>query len=90
MAIVICSECGCRFEGDRFGESVDFDHHDCLTPAQVRTVKRAARFMGLGWQAEVSRPVSARLLCECVNRLGIEAGCVEWSREQFGADGASE
>jgi hypothetical protein len=53
---------------------------DCLSTAEVRTVKRAARYMGLGWQAEVARPVSARRLCELVDRLGVEAGCDEWSR----------
>ena len=84
MSRITCSGCGARFEGDRFGESVDFDQHDCLSAAEVRTVKRAARYMGLGWQAEVARPVSARRLCESVDRLGVESGCEEWSREQFG------
>jgi len=90
MTIVICSECQRRFDGDRFGESVDFDQHECLTAAQVRTVHRACRFMGLNYRAEVARPVSARRLCDAVDRLGVEAGCGEWSREQFGADGAAE
>jgi hypothetical protein len=80
MSIVICSGCGSRFEGDRHGESVDFLLHDCLTAAEVRTVKRAARFMRLHWRAEVARPVSARRLCEAVDRLGVEAGCEEWAR----------
>ena len=90
MTIVICSECQRRFDGDRFGESVDFDQHECLTAAQVRTVHRACRFMGLNYRAEVARPVSARRLADAVDRLGVEEGCEEWSREQFGADGAAE
>ena len=90
MSIVKCSGCGRRFNGDRFGESVDFDQHECVSAAEVRTAKRACLFMGLRWQAEVARPVSARRLCECINRLGFESGCEEWSREQFGADGAAE
>ena len=61
-----------------------------LSADEVRTVKRAARFMRLHWQAEVARPASARRLVDAVDRLGIEAGCEEWSREQFGADGACE
>ena len=61
-----------------------------LSAAEVRTVKRAARFMGLNWRAEVARPVSARRLADAVDRLGVESGCEEWSREQFGADGAAE
>ena len=61
-----------------------------LSAAEVRTVKRAARCMGLNWRAEVARPVSARRLADAVDRLGVESGCEEWSREQFGADGAAE
>ena len=90
MTIVICSRCDRRFNGDRFGESVEFDQHECLSAAEVRTVKRAARFMGLNWRAEVARPVSARRLADAVDRLGVEAGCEEWSRAEFGADGAAE
>jgi hypothetical protein len=81
MSEVICGGCGSRFEGDRHGESVDFDQHECLSAAEVRTVKRAARFMGLGWRAEVARPVSARRLCAAVDRLGVEAGCEEWGQQ---------
>ena len=51
-----------------------------LSAAEVRTVKRACRFMSLNYRAEVARPVSARRLCECVDRLGVEAGCEEWAR----------
>jgi hypothetical protein len=61
-----------------------------LSADEVRTVKRAARFMGLRWQAEVARPVSARRLVDAVDRLGLESGCEEWSRAEFGEDGACE
>jgi len=61
-----------------------------LNAAEVGTVKRACRFMSLDWKAEAARPVSARRLVDAVDRLGVESGCEEWSREQFGADGAAE
>ena len=81
MSSVKCSGCGRRFNGDRFGESVDFDQHECVSAAEVRTVKRACLFMGLRWQAEVARPVSARRLADAVDRLGVEAGCEEWGHQ---------
>ena len=85
MSVVICGGCGERFEGDRHGESIDFLLHDCLTAAEVRTVKQEARYMGLNWRAEVARPVSARRLCAAVDRLGVEAGCEEWGQQNLRA-----
>ena len=29
MSIIICKGCGQEFDGDRFGESPDFDMHEC-------------------------------------------------------------
>ena len=55
--------------------------HDNLTRAQLSTVKRAAKHMRLGWQAEASRPVSALRLCDSIGRLGLEDGCEEWGRQ---------
>ena len=80
MTTVICSGCNARFDGDKFGESVDFDQHECLTGDQIRTVKRACDFMGLAWRSEVARPVSARRLCGLIDRLGMGDGCEAWGR----------
>jgi len=55
--------------------------HDILTRAQLSTVKRAAKHMRLGWQAEAARPESAFRLCDAIERLGLEDGCEEWGRQ---------
>ena len=50
-----------------------------LTKKELATVKRAAKFMGLHWQAEAARPASARRLCTLVAEHGTAVGCEKWA-----------
>ena len=52
-----------------------------ISRKQLATLKRAAKHMGLGWQAEAARPSSAVRLCDAIERLGLEDGCEEWGRQ---------
>jgi hypothetical protein len=52
-----------------------------MSRKQLATVKRAAKHMRLGWQAEAARPESAFRLCDAIERLGLEDGCEEWGRQ---------
>ena len=52
-----------------------------ISRKQLATVKRAAKHMGQGWQAEAARPSSAARLCDAIERLGLEDGCEEWGRQ---------
>jgi len=36
MSKIRCSNCKAIFEGDQFGESPDFDHHECSGVAEEK------------------------------------------------------
>jgi len=50
-----------------------------LTKEELATVKRAAKFMRLHWQAEAARPLSARRLCKLIAEHGTAVGCEKWA-----------
>lgn len=50
-----------------------------LSPADLRTVKRAAKHMGLGWEAIAARPRTAAELVALVDEFGVRDGCDKWA-----------
>ena len=51
-----------------------------MTVRELRIVRNACGYMGLGFHQVAARKTLRRTLIDCVDAEGIEAGCESWAR----------
>ena len=55
-----------------------------LSQADIATVKRAAKFMRLGWQSIAARSSQAMELIQCIDETEtLEEGCLRWAHSNW-------